>query len=161
MAYSVRGAIACTRLSLEAERLSLGPPDLQLPAQLQWVNVLKLEGSRKWTAFCCGSKGGCSDSRRGLCCTHIPCLEPELWQVWSAEGSSALCKPGRAHRAVARAGFLHLCCALFGAVHADALGTLVRGRIRLDGLQPELARRHCAPPRARGVFFSRGYSKGP
>eukprot|EP00962_Isochrysis_galbana_P015740 scaffold4502_cov119-Isochrysis_galbana.AAC.13 len=36
MAYSVRGAIACTRLSLEAERLSLGPPDLQLPAQLQW-----------------------------------------------------------------------------------------------------------------------------
>eukprot|EP00962_Isochrysis_galbana_P055470 scaffold27248_cov133-Isochrysis_galbana.AAC.6 len=28
--------MACTRLSLEAERLSLGPPDLQLPAQLQW-----------------------------------------------------------------------------------------------------------------------------
>eukprot|EP00962_Isochrysis_galbana_P020872 scaffold6127_cov159-Isochrysis_galbana.AAC.2 len=27
----------------EAERLSLGPPDLELPAQLQWVNVLKLE----------------------------------------------------------------------------------------------------------------------
>eukprot|EP00962_Isochrysis_galbana_P032153 scaffold10540_cov116-Isochrysis_galbana.AAC.1 len=36
MAYSVRGAIACTRLSLEAERLSLGPPDpdLQLPVDL-------------------------------------------------------------------------------------------------------------------------------
>eukprot|EP00962_Isochrysis_galbana_P039116 scaffold14005_cov177-Isochrysis_galbana.AAC.1 len=47
MAHSVRGAIACTctRLSLEAKRLSLGPPDLQLPAQLQWVNVLKLEGT--------------------------------------------------------------------------------------------------------------------
>ena len=45
MAYSVRGAMACTRLSLEAERQSLGPPDLQLQAMLQWVNVLKLEST--------------------------------------------------------------------------------------------------------------------
>eukprot|EP00962_Isochrysis_galbana_P009954 scaffold2753_cov115-Isochrysis_galbana.AAC.12 len=36
MAYSVQGAMACTRLSLEAERQSLGPPDLQLQAMLQW-----------------------------------------------------------------------------------------------------------------------------
>eukprot|EP00962_Isochrysis_galbana_P024496 scaffold7523_cov132-Isochrysis_galbana.AAC.10 len=49
LAYSVRGAIACALASLEAERLSLGPPDLQLPAQLQWVNVLKLEGTTSET----------------------------------------------------------------------------------------------------------------
>eukprot|EP00962_Isochrysis_galbana_P011630 scaffold3273_cov126-Isochrysis_galbana.AAC.4 len=29
----------------------------------------------------CDSIGGCCDSRRGLCCTHFPCQEPELWTV--------------------------------------------------------------------------------
>eukprot|EP00962_Isochrysis_galbana_P014087 scaffold4013_cov140-Isochrysis_galbana.AAC.7 len=31
----------------------------------------------------CDSNGGCCDSRRCLClcCTHFPCLEPDLWPV--------------------------------------------------------------------------------
>jgi len=40
----------------------------------------------------CGSKGGCCDSRRGLCCTHILSLEPELWLAsGQARASSAQC----------------------------------------------------------------------
>eukprot|EP00962_Isochrysis_galbana_P038907 scaffold13889_cov160-Isochrysis_galbana.AAC.2 len=31
------------------------------------------EGAARASA---GGKGGCSDSRRGLCCTHNPCLVP-------------------------------------------------------------------------------------
>jgi len=37
----------------------------------------------------CGSIGGCCDSRRGLCCTHFPCLEPKLWPVARRQASSA------------------------------------------------------------------------
>eukprot|EP00962_Isochrysis_galbana_P062049 scaffold50217_cov466-Isochrysis_galbana.AAC.1 len=33
--------------------------------------------------------GGCCDSRRGLCCTHFPCLEPKLWPVVRRQASSA------------------------------------------------------------------------
>eukprot|EP00962_Isochrysis_galbana_P011861 scaffold3347_cov110-Isochrysis_galbana.AAC.6 len=42
----------------------------------------------------CGSNGGCCDcdSRRGLCCTHIPCREPELWPVDRQSASSAMCR---------------------------------------------------------------------
>eukprot|EP00962_Isochrysis_galbana_P032572 scaffold10715_cov114-Isochrysis_galbana.AAC.24 len=49
-------------------------------------------------SFSCDSKGGCSSSQRGSCCTHIPCLEPELWQVVSREPAPAVrcARPWRA-----------------------------------------------------------------
>jgi len=44
----------------------------------------------------CGSKGGCCDSRRGLCCTHFPCHEPELWTVIKPEPAVRCAVPGGA-----------------------------------------------------------------
>eukprot|EP00962_Isochrysis_galbana_P001285 scaffold327_cov166-Isochrysis_galbana.AAC.2 len=44
--------------------------------------------------------------------------------------------------------------ALTRAVRADSFGALLRGRVNLLQLQQKLARRHCDPPRARGVEAS-------
>eukprot|EP00962_Isochrysis_galbana_P006905 scaffold1864_cov106-Isochrysis_galbana.AAC.14 len=48
----------------------------------------------------CDSIGGCCDSRRGLCCTHFPCHEPELWTVIRPESAVRWAVPGarRCHR---------------------------------------------------------------
>eukprot|EP00962_Isochrysis_galbana_P039474 scaffold14143_cov129-Isochrysis_galbana.AAC.2 len=87
---------------------------------------------------------------KGSCCTRIPSLEPELWLVVRQRPAVCSAKPGRGPGCRAGAQS-YLGRALVVAVDADALGDLVRGRVDLDGLQPELARRHCTPPRARGV----------
>eukprot|EP00962_Isochrysis_galbana_P012753 scaffold3614_cov123-Isochrysis_galbana.AAC.13 len=84
MAYSVRGAMECTRLSLEAERQSLGPPDLQLQAMLQWA---------------VGSNGGCSDSQRGLCCTHPKSRSSGQWTGNRQSASSAAVRCASSGRA--------------------------------------------------------------
>eukprot|EP00962_Isochrysis_galbana_P046498 scaffold18728_cov121-Isochrysis_galbana.AAC.4 len=44
----------------------------------------------------CGSIWRCCDPRRGLCCTHFPCQEPELWPVARPEPEVRCAEPGGA-----------------------------------------------------------------
>eukprot|EP00962_Isochrysis_galbana_P035472 scaffold12170_cov180-Isochrysis_galbana.AAC.2 len=62
-------------------------------------NLENPEGCCSGQLFAVVVNGGCCDSLRGLCCTHNPCQEPELWLLDRQSASSALCRLRASNRA--------------------------------------------------------------
>eukprot|EP00962_Isochrysis_galbana_P027258 scaffold8551_cov132-Isochrysis_galbana.AAC.10 len=96
-----------------------------------------------------------SDSQRGLCCTHNPCQEPELWPVDRQSASSALCvqAPAGEHQGIARARN-HTCGELSSVLSTRTRAApLSVAETTLVGSSRSWRGAIVTPPRARGVVF--------